>query len=404
MALMEPSSDRPQWLHPASPPVDASAVPGPIQLPRWRSEGVTQASTKALARLLALVVAFVAALLGVAVLPGPLLGASYPMVAAWSGGGGPAVLMAVLTPALAGLAGAVLVSRARNGVARGMRLSALAPGTSRLADTGRIGRAARPGQIVGVAGLAAAGIAAAWQLLGVAGSSPPTLATAGSICLVLVVLAYPLLIGERVLATMPPSDLPEAPDLRALVLLAVIGLPLTGLLLLLGAAGLAQARLALVAMAGIGVLVSGELLIRALLRAFLPASDADGARAACHSLVATLLADGARAGGVSGSIRRNLGIDFARSWALSFVRAALPPVVLGLAALSWGLTGVIVVGPDQRAIVERLGEPVAVLPPGLHVAAPWPIARVRVLDNGTTRETNLSGEGAAPAGRRARAA
>lgn len=165
------------------------------------------------------------------------------------------------------------------------------------------------------------------------------------------------------------------------------------MLLLLSAAGLPQAIYGVHGLAWLGSLVTAELAVRALMRGFLPRPDENAARAACTSLLATLLADGTHPGGIATSVRRNLGIDFTRSWALSFVRAALGPAALGLAVLTWGLTGLAVVRPDQRVIVEHLGKPTTVLQPGLHVTWPWPFTQLRPLENGVTRETNLSGDG-----------
>lgn len=325
-----------------SEPPDAAVSGG--MLPRWRNEAVARIATRTLSRLLALVACIWTALLLLAGLPGRVVAVSNPLFEVSSSSLVPAAL-ALLTPALAGLAGAVLVSRARERAAGDRRLLDALPGASRFVGAHRIGQAARSGQIMAVAGPAAVCLAASWLLRG-PNFMAPSLAAAATVCVGLAIIAFPLLIGERVLATTPAADLPEAPDLRSLLLLAVIGLPVTGLLLILRAAGLSQANIAVLVAAGLGTLVAGELAVRALLRAFLPPPDENAARAACRSLVATLLADGTRSGGIAASIRRHLGIDFARSWALSFVRAALPPLLLGLALLGWGLTGLVVVGPD----------------------------------------------------------
>ena len=287
---------------------------------RWRSETIARGATRLLTRQLALVAGLWTLMLLVIGMPGRVVAMSNEWWEAASSNGVPAALLALLTPTMAGLTGAVLVSRARERAADEERLVGVLPATRQFLDMNRIGRAARQGQIVAVASAAATGIAAAWLLRG-PNFVAPSLATAGTICVVLAILAYPLLICERLLANLPSSDLPEAADLRTLMLLAVLGLPGTGLLLMLLAAGLPYARVGLAAAAAIGTLVAAELAIRALLRAFLPRPDEDNARAATRSLLATLLADGTRSGGIAGSIRRNLGIDFARSWALSFVRA-----------------------------------------------------------------------------------
>jgi hypothetical protein len=104
---------------------------------------------------------------------------------------------------------------------------------------------------------------------------------------------------------------------------------------------------------------------------FLPPPSPAAARAAIDSLAARLLRpDILAAGGLSAPIREHLGIDFSRSRALQYVRAAALPVLLGLLLVGWGLTGVTLVDVDQRGIQEHFGAPVAVLQPGPHVGLP----------------------------------
>ena len=107
-----------------------------------------------------------------------------------------------------------------------------------------------------------------------------------------------------------------------------------------------------------------------------------------------MLAEGAGTGSLAAPVRQHLGIDFSRSWALAYVRAAFTPLVLVLLLLCWGLTGVALVGFDQRAIYERFGAPVRVLPPGLHLVLPWPLGRVLPVEFGTVHEIGLAGDSA----------
>jgi regulator of protease activity HflC (stomatin/prohibitin superfamily) len=94
-------------------------------------------------------------------------------------------------------------------------------------------------------------------------------------------------------------------------------------------------------------------------------------------------------------VRQHFGIDFARSWALAYVRDAFVPVALLLVLLAGGLSGVALVPVDQRAVYERFGAPVQVLPPGLHFILPWPLGRVRLVEYGKMHELALN-EAAAP--------
>jgi regulator of protease activity HflC (stomatin/prohibitin superfamily) len=78
------------------------------------------------------------------------------------------------------------------------------------------------------------------------------------------------------------------------------------------------------------------------------------------------------------AMERQLGIDLRSTWALTVVRRSIEPLVIGLATLAWLSTSMTVVGPDEDALVERLGVPVnaPALGPGLHLHWPWPIDQV----------------------------
>jgi regulator of protease activity HflC (stomatin/prohibitin superfamily) len=60
-------------------------------------------------------------------------------------------------------------------------------------------------------------------------------------------------------------------------------------------------------------------------------------------------------------------------------------------ALSWGLSGLAMVGYDERAVYERFGAPVGVMRPGLHAILPWPFGRTRLIEFGAVHEERLGG-------------
>jgi regulator of protease activity HflC (stomatin/prohibitin superfamily) len=82
-------------------------------------------------------------------------------------------------------------------------------------------------------------------------------------------------------------------------------------------------------------------------------------------------------------IRTHLGLDFARSWALSYLSAAAIPAIAGTLLFCWMLSGVKLLNGDQRGIYERLGAPIRVIGPGFHVLAPWPLGKMRPVEYGT---------------------
>jgi regulator of protease activity HflC (stomatin/prohibitin superfamily) len=97
-------------------------------------------------------------------------------------------------------------------------------------------------------------------------------------------------------------------------------------------------------------------------------------------------------------VRRQFGIDLARSWALGFIRRAMAPLLLGMVLFSWMLTGVTALGLNERAVYEAFGTPRAVLHPGLHVHLPWPFGVLRPVEYGAVREIPIkfTADGSAP--------
>jgi regulator of protease activity HflC (stomatin/prohibitin superfamily) len=294
----------------------------------------------------------------------------------------PALPLAATLVLLAGLAGTAAVARAR------LR-TALAP-----EESWRPGLAARLPQALLVPAVALTGALLAWraQPLPAPILAPSNTAyTLGGGC---IALAFLLLVMERTAATVAPLALPEAPSLRALGFLAAATSFGAGLLEIAAGLGLpytdrAGSLLALV-VAATGV----ELAARAAGRLFLPPPAPQAARGATASMLARLLA-GAAQDGLAAPIRQQFGIDFSRSWALSYVRAAFMPMLLGLGLLAWGLSGLVLVPVDARAIYERFGAPVAVLHPGLHLLLPWPMGAARRLDYGAVHEIGLAEAGPA---------
>jgi regulator of protease activity HflC (stomatin/prohibitin superfamily) len=207
-----------------------------------------------------------------------------------------------------------------------------------------------------------------------------------------VAAAFALLITERNLAAVPARTLPEAAPLRALAFVATTVTFAAGLFEIAANLGL-PATAALGTLLALLVTATGlEVSVRALGRLFLPPPAPEAARAAVQSLIARIVTVGAAAdGGIGAPLRQHLGIDFSRSWALAYVRAAALPMLGFFLLLAWGLSGVTLVPLDARAVYERFGAPVSVLHPGLHLGLPWPLGTARVLEYGPVHEIGLAG-------------
>jgi regulator of protease activity HflC (stomatin/prohibitin superfamily) len=219
--------------------------------------------------------------------------------------------------------------------------------------------------------------------------------TAANIAASLVfVLAFISLVSERLMAGFPAPQLPEAPALRRLLLLTTLLLAAAACIELGRAAMLGWVRWPLWVLTALPVLVALELALRALARLFLPAPAAANARAVTDSILAGVITGGPRS--PKALARSHLGLDFARSWALSFLSAAVLPTLLGMALLCWALTGLKLIDLGQRGIYERFGAPVAVLGPGLHLLMPWPLGRLRPVEFGTIHSVAIGVDKTAP--------
>jgi regulator of protease activity HflC (stomatin/prohibitin superfamily) len=203
----------------------------------------------------------------------------------------------------------------------------------------------------------------------------------------LIVLAFPFLVLERIYANTAPDVLSDAPQLERLLrvpLVSFLGFGITSVLLSLGLEWPSTVERAMAVLIG---LVSLELVLRGLAAAFLPVAPIGRRRSCADSTIASLLRLTPPTLATFGTaVKRQLGIDLSRSWALAFVRRAALPVGLVMAVIAWCLTGVTALGLDERAVYERFGAPAAILGPGLHIHLPWPLGILRPVELGVVHE------------------
>jgi regulator of protease activity HflC (stomatin/prohibitin superfamily) len=203
----------------------------------------------------------------------------------------------------------------------------------------------------------------------------------------MLIAAFPLLVLERNYAGIPKAIFPEAAQLARLVRVPLLGL--LGLALAAGLRwlGLGYAQTCERAIAAITGLVALEILVRSLVYIFVPLPALAKRVSHVDSVVAGLIrARLPNLKALNASVRREFGIDLARSWALGFIRRAMMPLLLGSILFVWLLTGVSVLGFDQRAVYQSFGRPVAVLHSGIHLHLPWPFGVVRPVDYGMVRQ------------------
>jgi regulator of protease activity HflC (stomatin/prohibitin superfamily) len=205
---------------------------------------------------------------------------------------------------------------------------------------------------------------------------------------ILVVAAFPLLLLQRILASaVRTGRFLAAPRLDALLrvpLTVSIGLGAAELIGSLGYTGSDLVRGAAIILIGV---VAAEVILRSLSRVFLPVPALAVRGTPADSRVAALIRpEWPRAGAVGRAMRREFGIDLSRSWAFAFVLRAAVPLGIGFVVIGWLLTGLTVLGIDQRGVYERFGVPVSVQGPGLHMHMPWPFGVVRKVELGVVHE------------------
>ena len=146
------------------------------------------------------------------------------------------------------------------------------------------------------------------------------------------------------------------------------------------------------AIAAFNAAIALELGLRIVLSWFTPPSTRAGDASVPDSFVASMLRwHPSPLARVSAELRQHYGIDLRQNWVLHSVVRLLPGAALIIGICGWLLTGVVIVGPGQRAVYERFGAPIAVWQPGLHAALPWPFGRSRMIDNGAVHQLVVSG-------------
>ena len=247
--------------------------------------------------------------------------------------------------------------------------------------------------------LAFAGVEMAWRISAASPGDPNIQQIFGGI---LIVAAFPLLVVERAFAGIPAEMLPDAPQVDRLIrvpLAACLGLGISSVLRSLGLAWAPRIDQVIGVIVGI---IAIELVVRSLAVAFVPFARIEERRSVADSGLAGLLRFSLpNFQALNTAVRQQFGIDLSRSWALAFVRRASVPIALGMAIMTWAVTGITALGLNERAIYERLGVPVAVLGPGLHLHLPWPLGIMRNVEYGVIHDIPIAMSSLGDIGQRA---
>jgi len=204
--------------------------------------------------------------------------------------------------------------------------------------------------------------------------------------IIALVLLFPLVVVERLVADLATAILPERDGLVRILRIPVATCGLAGLSLLAASMGWQLAWYAQWPAAVLVAVVAVELLGRAVINLWLPAPEP---RSCADSVVAgAILARINPVTAVVEGLRDRFGVDLSRSWSAQVVAAAFPWVAIAMLIVGWLLSGVSVVALGKRVVLEGHGE-ARVLGAGTHLHAPWPFAVRRTIEDGRIRETIL---------------
>ena len=213
-----------------------------------------------------------------------------------------------------------------------------------------------------------------------------------ALAVIAVILAFPLLIIERRLHTVPRERFREGRALARLLRLGVWTLVVGGAAAACRALDVESAILVQWVLLGLLICVAGELALRAIAAPFMPVTRATEASGLGDSVLTALLLTRGEGAAFGHGLKERFGIDLTQSWAVRFLKRAAIPLSAILLVIGWLVSGLTTLGVSERGVYERLGAPAAILAPGLHAHLPWPFGRVYRVEFGQVHELPLAGE------------
>ncbi|WP_415488465.1 SPFH domain-containing protein [Acetobacter sp.] len=205
-------------------------------------------------------------------------------------------------------------------------------------------------------------------------------ATAITVCLVGLALLF--LLADRVLSSRPEMEQRSIRGLTGLLRLAVSVFLISAVLSGCNAAGTPIPTWFWKLPAFLTLYGTVEISARLVASWFAPPPSPATAQS-CVDVILFRAPSAFAPGQLADTLQQRFGLDFERSWALGFVRRTFLPISAIMLLLAWAGSGIVQIAQDRRGVYERLGVPIAVLDPGLHVTLPAPFGRVRQIEFGT---------------------
>lgn len=138
------------------------------------------------------------------------------------------------------------------------------------------------------------------------------------------------------------------------------------------------------------VILGCEALLNFVLDIYRPRTPGQESRAAFDSRLLGLLSEpGGLAHSLAEAINYQFGFQVSQSWFYKLLERTIAPLIATGALALWLLSTVVVVGANERAIIERFGEKVDAEHPleqGVHFKLPWPFAVAHKVNTDEVRQ------------------
>jgi len=148
---------------------------------------------------------------------------------------------------------------------------------------------------------------------------------------------------------------------------------------------------------GFMVLVAFEIFVNFILNFYRPRVAGKESRPSYESRILGLFVEpGGILRTVAATLDYQFGFKVSETWFYQFLERAVAPLLLFWALTFYLLTCILIIGPNEQAIVECFGRPRhggEAIGPGLHLKWPWPIERAYRFPAAETREMILGGKG-----------
>lgn len=94
---------------------------------------------------------------------------------------------------------------------------------------------------------------------------------------------------------------------------------------------------------------------------------------------------------VSETLNYQFGFEITKSWFYVLLGRALTPLILIGVAILLGLSCVVIVAPNQQAVITHQGVLVRIADPGVSFKMPWPLGRAKKVDVGRSQQIVIGG-------------